>query len=200
MPNEENGQVENPDKFQAASGQLNGTPDTPPPSDSPIQKKNAEIHKERVKGSLHNRGFSDACPDRQYAYGNDKLFYISRAVDNFYGRDHATWKHAVTDWNFPYAVGDKKKTHVVARWYCVDVYVDVFDEGTPKSEIERIKAHMEAIGKRYTYTIGGEKGDKWDNPEELGKLLFEKRLPPLKVPFKVNVPHTMDHLLSRSTR
>ena len=156
------------------------------PSD-PIQAKNAEIAKEKretkFKAPAGPKVFQTFIVDE-----SDDLPYISQAFNFFFGLSNCGYSQNVKDWNFPKPLAsEKSRVHVVWRKYFHNgIMVDLFDKKTPKEEIERIKAHIEALGNPYTYVCGG---DNLEDPK-WADMIFIERLKPIKG-VKVTIPETM---------
>lgn len=167
----------------------------------PIQAKNEEIAKEKAKsvkktGIKPGKGVFETFTTNEAEAG--KSAFISEAVKRFFKLTEVLFNENERSWNFPHAIGEKFKRHTVMRRYPqVNLFIDVFDANTPKDEINRIKAHMDAIGKKYTYILGGDAAydEKGFMSDAFLKLVFETRLKPvdpklLKEP--VNVPVAME--------
>jgi len=136
------------------------------PEADPVKAAQAEIKQEREQSKFPTKS---KLFDSQVAPDEDHFTWITQMFCNYFKLGPVGFKSNVTGWNFPKAIGETKKTHRVKRQYTSrGIMVDVFDKGTKLSEINRIKAHLEAIGFTYTYVIGGDSLDE--------KLIFEKRL------------------------
>ena len=66
--------------------------------------------------------------------------------------------------------------------------IDVFNKGTSIAEINRIKAHLEAIGFKYTYILGGETM----NPEKIFGVRLKKLNPKSSDYPKIKVPKSLE--------
>lgn len=153
--------------------------------EDPIEAKNAEKAQEAKLKAKANANPAIIKQERkvkpifetQLLKGYEKNSWISNAFEKFFGILTCGYRENVKRWDFPYSIEDKFKRHCVYRQYFYKkVMVDIFDKGTPISEIRRIKAHLEALGFTYTYVIGGEEGigsDEWATE------VFENRLKPL---------------------
>jgi len=140
----------------------------------PVQQKNDEIAQERQKV------ISKVKPSKAnfpiiHVEGDERLNWVSKEMAQFFGFESCGGRDGITRWDFPKAIGDNFKRHTVFRQYAYkQIMVDVFDKGTPKKEILRIKAHLENLGYTYTYIVGGEPGDV--PMEKYIKLVFTKRM------------------------
>lgn len=140
------------------------------PEVDPVRAKVEEILQEKanVKVKPKSKLF-----DAQLGDNMDDFEWITQSFCNFFKLGPVGFRSNVTQWNFPKAIGEPRKTHRVKRQYVSrGIMVDVFNAGTKKSEINRIKAHLESIGHIYTYIIGGESAGN----KEFEKLIFETRL------------------------
>lgn len=164
----------------------------------PIAAKNAAIAKEKKK-SIKQTGVKPGktvFETTTYTEQDISIYaFITLAVKEHFKLTDALFKEWLTRWDFPKSIGDVHKKHKVFRHYCqpsVNLLIDVFDGKVSFNEINRIKAHLEALGYRYTYFKGG---DVYANKEgfmmeSFKKLLFVDRLKPvdvktLKEPVKV---------------
>ncbi|MDE2102287.1 MAG: hypothetical protein KGL39_33890 [Patescibacteria group bacterium] len=168
----------------------------------PIQAKNEEIAKEKAR-SEKKTGIkaNDKVLFETKTYleeDTNPLNYITMAVKEYFKLDSAIFKDWMTRWDFPKDTKEKTKRHKVWRHYCqetVNILVDAFDKKTPISEINRIKAHLESIGFKYTYFVGGESyaDENGRISDEFKKLLFVTRLKPLdKSKMKMDVPQSLE--------
>ena len=143
----------------------------------PIQTAKDEIRHEREQSKFPTKA---KLFDAQVGPDEDHFTWITQMFCEHFKLGPVGFKSNVTAWNFPKAIGEAKKTHKVKRQYTSrGIMVDVFDKGTKLSEINRIKAHLEAIGFNYTYVVGGDPLD--------AKLIFEKHLKKLD-PKDANYP------------
>lgn len=132
----------------------------------PIKSAQAEIKQEREQSKFPTKA---KLFDSQVAPDEDHFTWITQMFCQYFKLGPVGFKSNITAWNFPKAIGEVKKTHKVKRQYTSrGIMVDVFNKGTKLSEINRIKAHLEAIGFNYTYVIGGDEMDE--------NLIFDKRL------------------------
>ena len=121
----------------------------------PIKTKNAAIESERSKVVTKKRPVP--LFDVQITDGDEKLNWLSKAMQQHFGFVNCGFRDGIRQWNFPTTIGDKFKRHTVFRqYYYRQIMVDVFDKGTSVKEIKRIKAHLEKLGHTYTYILGGE--------------------------------------------
>jgi hypothetical protein len=115
--------------------------------------------------------------DTQVVIGNEQNSFISQALSEYFKFGTCGYRENIKRWDFPLAIGDKMKRHNVYREYFhrLDdgkmIMIDLFNEKTSVKEILRIKAHLEELGFRYTYILGGEvPNDEWK------ELVFKTRL------------------------
>ena len=174
-----------------------------PKINDPIQKKDAEIQAEKDKsvlktkvkpghGVFETKTFTE---EETGAFG-----FLTRAVREHFKLTDAIYKENISRWDFPHAIGDLWKKHTIKRQYpqpSVKLFIDAFNSKDSQAEINRIKAHMEALGFRYTYFRGGDAVADKDGftSKEFMKLLFVDRLKPLdpktlKEPVKI--PTTLE--------
>jgi len=134
--------------------------------------------------------------DVQVVVGDEQNSWISTTMANYFGFKTCGYRGPVKRWDFPLSIKDKFKRHEVYREYFFRVngkmlMVDLFDKGTPKSEINRIKAHLEALGFQYTYWIGGE---DYGNEKQI-ETVYKDRVAPLDKKSKdypvIKVPRTL---------
>lgn len=169
----------------ATSAPLESAPGGTKPELTEKEKRQAQLKLDRDRSM---RGLEAEKRERVRAgqtvnvFEFDALEVVSRLLDTFFKLNHPAYTEGISDWNFPHAVGDRTKRHKVGRRYANGVFVDVFNAETPQAEIDRIKAHMDTLGHRYTYVKGGE---DW-KADDYGKLVFEERLKPSGK--KVKVP------------
>ena len=153
----------------------------------PIQSKNEAISKEKAASVRKTGAASHSKLFETTSYQESELGpceYISRAVKEFFQLTQVIFKENQSRWDFPKKINNTRQTHVVARLYPqVKLYVDLFNAKDPQDEIDRIKAHMEALGLQYTYVKGGDGYADQDGhiTEAFKKLVFEDRLKPIDV-------------------
>ena len=161
-----------------------------------IQAKNAGISKEKDRSVKKTGIVTTGKLFETHSYQEQETSpfeYISRAVKEYFGLTQVIYKENQTRWDFPKKIGKPRDTHSVFRIYSqVRLYIDIFNAKDPQDEIDRIKAHMEALGLNYTYVRGCDPYATEDGQitDDFKKLLFEKRLEPidpktLKTPLKV---------------
>ena len=165
----------------------------------PIQAKNEEIAKEKASAKQKQAGrevlFNTITSMEQEA---GKFAFISDAVKKHFKLTEVFYTDKLRRWDFPYEIGSKFKRHTIFRKYQqVGLFVDIFDAKTSKAEINRIKAHMDALNLKYTYVLGGDVAfdDNGFITDKFCKLLFEERLAPLDVKTEkivVDIPTMME--------
>ena len=136
----------------------------------PVRAKVEEILDERSKAKVKPKS---KLFDTQVGQSMDDFEWITQSFCNFFKLGPVGFRQNVTQWNYPKTIGEVHKTHRVKRQYIPrGIMVDVFDSGTKKSEIMRIKAHLEALGHTYTYILGGEIA----GTEAFEKKVFDTRM------------------------
>lgn len=151
-----------------------------------IKAKNEAIEREKSKVITKKKPGKELFPV-SVEVGNEPNSWISTMMADFFGFTTCGFKENVKRWDFPKAIGDPYKRHIVYRQYFYkQIMVDVFDKKTPVKEILRIKAHLEKLGFTYTYVIGGE--------EAKAEIIFGERLikTPKKILEKVIVPKSLE--------
>jgi hypothetical protein len=154
-------------------------------NDNPLQALKDEVKREKDESVFKTKS---TLFDAQVPEDDDSFSYITQAFCSYFKLGPVGFKSGVTGWNFPKSIKDKTKRHSVKRQYFHQgIMVDVFNKGTKVEEINKIKAHLEAIGFKYTYILGGETLD----PEKIfGKRLakFDPKspnYPKIKVPMSL---------------
>lgn len=141
---------------------------------SQVDAKKKEIAQDRSKVIAKYKKDKSTFPVI-HVESDEQLNWISKEMAGFFGFESCGMQDKITAWDFPHSISNKFKRHIVFREYSYKhIMVDVFDKGTPIKEIKRIKAHLENLGKTYTYIVGGEPGDM--PMEKYMKLVFGKRL------------------------
>jgi hypothetical protein len=156
-------------------------------SNDPIQAKNEAIAKEKEKSQAktHVKSNSKLFETQTFqVQETGPLEFITRSVKEHFKLTEVHFKENLIRWDFPKKIGSIREAHTVKRIYPqVKLYIDVFNAKDPQSEIDRIKAHMEALGLKYTYIKGGDAPVDKDGQitEEFKKLLFDTRLKPIDI-------------------